>query len=196
MICGAAWLLLVGLPSFQFVRGIFIRPLYVHDPDASGDAVYIMAGSAPIFERVRAATDLYFMRKVSSIYYLDDPNLVGYNFAEQKSQTAGERTRSYLKWQGIPDDVLHAVEGGNIDGWMSSRDEAIWFSQSAQPNIQRVVLVTSAPHTRRSLLSFQRKLPPHISVTVVSASGPSDGAEIYFPIWVEYLKLSLYWVFA
>ncbi len=194
LVCG--WILFVGLPSFRSVRGLLIRPLYVHDPEAKADSAYIMGGSDAIFERVRAASDLYHMHRVQSIYYYDDHQTVGHNFVKGVHERAGERTRDYLRWLGVPDEALHAVPGASKDSWLSSRDEAVRLAEALPKDTSSVVVVTSAPHTRRSLLCFQRKLPATVRSTAYAASVPSDGAELYLPIWLEYLKLAAYSIFA
>ncbi len=193
-VCG--WIVFVGIPSFRSVRGLLIRPLYVHDSEAKADAAYIMGGSDAIFERVRAASDLYHMHRIRAIYYYDDPYPVGHNFAKGVHQRAGERTRDYLRWLGVPEEALHAVQGASSDSWLSSRDEALRLAEALPEDTSSVVVVTSAPHTRRSLLCFQRKLPAAVRSTAYAASDPWDGAELFSPIWLEYLKLAVYSIFA
>lgn len=64
------------------------------------------------------------------------------------------------------------------------------------PTISRLVVVTSSPHTRRSLMCFRRAMPEDCEVSVFAASRPEHGAELFNPIWLEYGKLMLYWVAA
>ena len=56
-----------------------------------------------------------------------------------------------------------------------------------------IVVVTSAPHTRRSLLCFRRSFPGEVDVEVFSATDLSNSDEITSPIWMEYLKLAIYY---
>lgn len=201
-----AWVALVLLPSSRYVRGLLILPLYAKSTDATADVAYVMAGSDALFERMRAATDLYHMRQVKAIYYLGDKQTVGYNFSLARSETAGERAASYMRWFGVPAEVLHEVKPKGPDSWTSSMDEARWFarqvldrsteSAAETSSIRSVVVVTSAPHSRRSYLCFQRAVGDRIAVKSYPATVVTDGAELYHPIWLEYLKLGYYLMFA
>jgi uncharacterized SAM-binding protein YcdF (DUF218 family) len=180
--------------SFSAVRGVVVYPLLEHDPKASGDAAYVMAGGAPYYERLRAASDLYHMGRVPRIMILDEQQSAGYDFSLRRSRRKVERAIDYLALYGVPREKIRTVrvEGSTTFGSLS---EARAVARE-EPALQRLVVVTSAPHTRRSGLCFRRSLPDDVRVQVYSATEPSHSGEIHWPIWIEYVKLVVYSVVA
>lgn len=188
---------MVGLPSIREVRALLIAPLYVHDEDASGDFAYVMADGSAYWERLRAASDLYHMHKIGRIYILDEPNSAGYHFVKKRSESKTERAIAYLDLFGVPKDVISTVTVQEQDSaLMGSLSEAIAVQQNLPPDTKQFVVVTSAPHTRRSRLCFQRTLSASVTIKTYSASTPKTSAELHAPIFHEYLKLLVYYFVA
>lgn len=185
---------MVALPSIREVRAFLILPLYVHDEYAAGDIAYVMADGSAYFERLRAASDLYHMHRISTIYVLDEQRSAGYNFVKRRSEAATERAIAYLDLFGVPKEAIHAVIAE--DSIMGSLSEAVAVSQSLSEDVKQIVVVTSAPHTRRSRLCFQRSLPPDIKIKTYSATIPKNSAELQAPIFHEYIKLIVYYFVA
>ena len=191
----AGWIVMVGLPSQRTIRSWLSLPLYVHDEAAQGDVAYVMADGYAYLERLRGASDLYHMQRIDEIYLLDEQRSSGYDFVQHRSQSKVQQATAYLGLLGVPSERIHLVpEQPNV--WMGSLSEAQRFAQIRPESISKVVVVTSAPHTRRSRLCFRRSLPTSIGIQVFSASPPSQSAEIYMPLWHEYLKLLVYYCFA
>ena len=186
-----AWLVMVGLPSLREVRAWLIAPLYRHDESASGEAAYVMADGSAYWERLRAASDLYHLGRVKRIYIRNEKDRTVFDFVENKLPTLAERAIAYLQWLGVPAEAVITVPVLD-SALMSSLGEAQSFFDEIPQDTLAVVVVTSAPHTRRSLLCFQRSKPAGCSVSVYAASSPYDSSEIYFPIWHEYVKLMIY----
>lgn len=191
----ACWIVMVALPSFPRVRGWLSLPLYVHDEQAQGDLAYVMAGGVAYMERLRAAADLYHMHRIDEIYLLDEQQATGYDFVHHRSQKKVERATAYLGLLGIPRNVIRFVPEQE-NAWMGSLSEAQMFTANRPQTLSSLVVVTSAPHTRRSRLCFRRSLPSKITVHVYAASPPAQSAEIYMPLWHEYLKLLVYSIVA
>ncbi len=188
------WLLTTVLCSFTSVRGVLAYPLFVHDSDASGDAAYVMADGYAYWERVHAASDLYHLGRVPRLIVLAENEPAGYNFVKKKTETRLQRTIAYLGWLGVPAEDIStvSVEPSEIFGSLSEARAVA----NQQTDLQRLVVVTSAPHTRRSLFCFRRSLPPHVRVQVHAASTPSESHEIDAPLWMEYTKLAVYFFVA
>ncbi|EMI44573.1 YdcF family protein [Rhodopirellula sp. SWK7] len=180
-----------GATSFTTVRGWLIEPLYVHDGEASGEIAYVMADGEAVWERLRAASDLYHMHRVEKIALLDEQQTSSYNFVKKQNDTRVQREIDYLGLYGVPAEDIVAIRP-ILDDPLSSRSEAIGLQREFL-QLQRIVVVTSAPHTRRSLMCFERVFGETADVTVYSASPPSESAETYYPIWIEYCKLIVYW---
>jgi hypothetical protein len=173
------------------VRGFLALPLYVNDEDASAEAAYVMADGFAYWERLHAASDLYNMRRIDRIILLDEQQRHMYNFVKQRSDTVVDRAIDYLQWNGVPREkiVTVPVDENAIFGSLS---EAQTVSRS-MPELQSIVVVTSAMHTRRSRLCFRRSFHSDVRVQVYAPGGPSESWEIGSPIWIEYLKMLIYY---
>ncbi len=187
------WVVFIALPSFKPFRAVLIAPLYVHHEDAKGDYAYVMADGYAYYERLRAASDLYHWDRVQQIYISDEKASSGYHFALKRSISRAEKARMILAMWGVPKSAVSTIPMQE-SALLGSSSEAHSFAENTSEE-KSVVVVTSAPHTRRSLLCFQRIFPVD-QVAIYSASQPVDSAEIESAIWLEYLKLALYYVLA
>ncbi|WP_246146019.1 YdcF family protein [Rubripirellula lacrimiformis] len=177
-------------PSFALIRSAFIYPLYVHHPGASGDVAYVMADGSAYFERLHAASDLIHLGRVQKILILNETDSAGFHFTKQRSCTRSERAVDYLGLWGVPAASVIAIDRAD-DTRFGSLSEARQVAKRF-PDLSSLVVVTSAPHTRRSYLAFQRSMPSATRVEVYAASPPIESAELWLPIWVEYSKLVIY----
>jgi uncharacterized SAM-binding protein YcdF (DUF218 family) len=187
----AAWLVLVVVPTFAPVRSLLIWPLYQHDPDASGDAAYVMADGYAYLERLRAAADLYHMHRVQRIFILNEEHSAGYSFELRKSQSKTEMAIDYLRFLGVPSSAISSIDTSE-SALFGSLSEAQSMAKAVTQGVSKVVVVTSAPHTRRSLLCFRRSLPEGTQSQIYSATEPIHSAELCDSIWLEYVKLVVY----
>ena len=85
-----------------------------------------------------------------------------------------------------------SVDGSPAFGSLSEADAVA----QQETDLSSVVVVTSAPHTRRSHLAFRRRLDDRIRVDVYAASTPFSSSEVHAPIWVEYAKMLIYYFVA
>ena len=188
------WFAFFALGSWDRSRSMLIRPLCKHQADASGDYAYVMAGGPAYWERLRAAADLYHWERVKSIIILDEKSSAGYDFQEQNSMTRRELATKYLEVFGVPIDRISSVSLRN-EPWLGTLGEAEAIAESLEIH-ESLVVVTSAPHTRRSWLAFRRVLPQSSGVKVYAASSALESDELYSPIWLEYTKLIVYFFVA
>ena len=171
---------------------MIVLPLYVHEEDATGEAAYVMADGSAYLERLRAASDLYHMHRIPIIYILDEQNPSGFNFVSKRSESVVERAIANLEAFGVPKDAIRTVAAAD-NALMGSLSEAVGMQQILPKSVHQIVVVTSAPHTRRSRMCFQRSLSTDVRVKIYSASRPLDSAELYAPLWHEYSKLFVYY---
>lgn len=188
----AAALLVVVLASFPPLRDLLSRPLVVHDPEAKGSACYVLAGGGSIWERLDAASDLVHWGRVRTIILMQDHELGPYCFKAGRSFTRSEWAQDYLAWRGVPPNRI--VWLPQVLGRFGTLTEARTVARLLPPDCDRLVLVSSAPHMRRSVLAFKRSLSPGIGVTPYAATGFQGSYELFHPIWVEYAKLLVYLV--
>jgi uncharacterized SAM-binding protein YcdF (DUF218 family) len=184
------WVVLFGLTSILAVRGVLVSPLVVSDPGARGDACYVLADGDAFEERLAAASDLYHMHRIPRIVFQRSDEAGAYNFVARASWTPTQWAVDFLTHRGVPADRIVLI--APAQGALGTLAEARNVANSLTPDVRTLVLVSSAPHMRRSLLAFRRTLPANISLAPYAASDFSSSAERDRPIWLEYLKLAVY----
>jgi len=193
-LAAAAWVICVGLPSIPAVRIALSEPLVVSDSEARGDACYVLASGDAFTERLAAASDLYQMHRIGRIMLQRDDEASAYNFVAKASWTSNEWSLDFLTHRGVPLDKVLVIPAAR--GMLGTLAEARHVRDTLPADVHRLVLVSSAPHMRRSMLAFRRLLPPDIALVPYAASDMASSAELYRPIWLEYLKLGGYAVVA
>ena len=180
--------------STTWFRAWVSYPLHVSNMTTNADIAYVMSDGHAYWNRLYAASDLYHMGKIKKIAVQENPTSSRYDFVLRRSQTVTQRSIRYLNSLGVPENRIVTVPGTK-DPTLGSWSEAQAFADEFRetPN---VVVVTSSPHTRRSLLCFERAMPASCQVTVIADSLPDEGAELFAPIWLEYGKLAVYWFVA
>lgn len=189
-----SWIVIVLLSSSITVRSFLAAPLRVHEEKAYGDACYVLAGGGSIWERLDAAADLYHLDRVSRILLMRDDLQSQYSFKSKTSLTRTQWMLDYLNWRGVP--AVKASFIGQSDGVWGTLNEARAVARMLPREIKTLVVVSSAPHMRRTVLAFRRSLPADVKVIPFAATSFETSYEMTFPIWVEYMKLMAYYVIA
>jgi uncharacterized SAM-binding protein YcdF (DUF218 family) len=180
----------VVLPSIPGVRSFLAAPLIVSNERASGDACYVLAAGNALWERLAAASDLYHEKRVPKIILMRNNEMGPYNFPARESWSGTQWAVEYLGWRGVPKEKIQII--AEVKGIFGTLSEAKNIAQNLPPDIKKLVLVTSAPHTRRSLLAFRHELPIGVEVIPFAATSFATSAEMSDPIWLEYSKLLVY----
>jgi uncharacterized SAM-binding protein YcdF (DUF218 family) len=188
-----SWLAFVVVPSIPKARAILAAPLVITDENAEGDACYVLSDGNAVWERLAAASDLYHMKRVPKIILMANHDTGPYSFPAHASWSTTQWEVEYLVWRGVPKENIQIVE--EVKGLFGTLSEAKNIAKTLSPNVKRLVLVTSAPHTRRSLLAFKKVLPSTITVIPYAATNFESSAEMSAPIWLEYLKLFVYKIY-
>jgi uncharacterized SAM-binding protein YcdF (DUF218 family) len=187
--------LLILLPSIPAIRVLCSLPLVVSDSKPNGDAVYILSAGEALRERIAAASDLYHRKQAGLILLARDDSTGPYNFKEQASWTTTQWAVAQLEFYGIPNSAIRLIDV-DFNVAFGTLNEARTLAKALPHEVASLILVTSPAHTRRSLLAFKRSLPGNIRLSVFSATGIAQSIEFYRPIWLEYLKLAVYWIIA
>ena len=180
--------------SISSVRAFVATPLYIHDANAHGEVAYVMADGPAYWERLRAASDLYHFKKIQRIIIMNETESAGYNFVRQQSDTRYQKAIDYLGLYGVPEDKILNIEAEH-NATFGSLSEARKIAETF-PEMKSIVVVTSAPHTRRSLLCFQRSCKSDVVISSYAATNLVHSEELQAPLWLEYLKLSIYYFIA
>jgi uncharacterized SAM-binding protein YcdF (DUF218 family) len=117
-----------------------------------------------------------------------------YNFVNKASWTSTEWALDFLAHRGVPADKILVI--APAQGSLGTLAEARQVAQTLPSDVSRLVLVSSPPHMRRSMLAFRRILPAKISLVPYAATDTASSVELYRPIWLEYAKLAGYAVVA
>lgn len=190
----ALWLLLVAFPSVPSVRAWLAAPLVVQNTHARGDACYVLAGGGSLRERLDAAADLVQMGRVPLILLMRDDRRGQYSFKAKTSWTGSQWATDYLAWRGVPKEWIVLLP--QVDGLFGTLVEARAVAKPLPKNVKSLVVVSSAPHMRRVVLAFKRSLPADVSVVPYAATSMENSFELHHPIWLEYLKLLVYYLVA
>lgn len=178
------------LSSIPAVRETIVSPLVLHDQNAHGDACYVLAGGGAIWERLDAAADLVQMGRVPRILLMQDNMRGQYSFKSNASWSKVQWAVDYLAWRGIRvDSILLIPQEKGLFGTLS---EARTVARHLPAEVKKLVVVSSAPHMRRSMLAFTRVLPAEVSIQPFAATTFENSFEMYHPIWIEYVKLLIY----
>ncbi len=186
------WIVLVILPSVPAVRIALSSPLLVDDGDARGTFAYVLAAGEPYeVERLRAAADLYHQHRASRVLLPVDPTPSHFNYAVGYGLHADEWSRAWLGFYGVPEADITMVE--HADGALDTLAEAQGVRQVLGDIPGDLVLVSSPFHVRRARLAFERTMPGR-TIRVFPANRPRNSPELFLPLWLEYLKLAVYWI--
>ena len=188
-----SWLVFVVLPSVPKIRSILSAPLVVTNENTAGDACYVLSAANALWERLAAASDLYHMKRVPKIILMRNGGTGPYSFTAKASWSQTQWALDYLLWRGVPREKIEIVE--EAKGLFGTHAEAENIARMLKPDIKKLVLVSSAPHTRRTLLAFRRALPETIMPIPFAATSFEASTESSNPIWIEYVKLLVYSLF-
>ena len=156
-----AWVVFVGVPSIPVVRRVLAAPLVVSDPLARGDACYVLASGDALLERLAAAADLYSMHRVPTIIFQRSDEASSYNFVAGASWTQTDWALDFLTHRGVPRDKIVVVAAAQ--GLLGTLAEARNIKRALPAGVRTLVVVSSAPHMRRSMLAFRRILAPDLA---------------------------------
>jgi len=181
----------VVLPSIPQVRRLLSRPLVVTNPAAQGDACYVLCGGGAMWERLDAAADLIQTGRVKHVMLMRDDARSQYSFKSGSSWTRSQWMADYLAWRGVPaGKIVWVPQAG---GLLGTSAEAKAVAAILPRDVGTLVVVSSAPHMRRCLLAFRRSLASRTAVVPYAATSFEDSFEMHHPIWLEYLKLLVYY---
>jgi len=190
----ACLLILMAVSSSSSVRSWLAEPLVLHEENARGDCCYVLAGGCALWERLDAAADLVQTGRVGSIILMKDNTLGQFSYKANTSWTRTQWAADYLAWRGIAADRIRWIP--QSEGFLGTLTEARAVAKYLPKSVRTLVVVSSAPHMRRSVLAFRRSLPAVVRVVPHAATSFAMSCEMYNPIWLEYLKLLVYFMVA
>jgi len=191
-----------------FLGWIFIAPilagsLIVEQPLETADAILVLGGSSVYIERSRKAAEIYKQGIAPVIFLTDDGGRDGWSKIEKRNPPFVELARKSLISQGVPAEaivILQPPVSGTID------EAQILAEKAKAENLQSILIVTSAYHTRRALWTFERFFDENNLKTELGIVAPPTGEQTPPPFfwWLnprgwqlvagEYVKFAVYWI--
>ncbi|MDX6289147.1 MAG: hypothetical protein QOH42_946 [Blastocatellia bacterium] len=168
---------------------------------ASADAIVVMSGSATYRERAAWAARLYREGRAPIVILTNDSLKSGWDNKEQRNPYFYELAARELQQQGVPESKIQVVSGialGTYEESLGVRDYA------GAHQLKRLLVVTSAYHTRRALWSLRHACEG--SGIEIGIDSPAPGWQTPAPsrwwwrrwgwkvVAGEYVKLIYYWM--
>lgn len=189
------------LVGFAFRRSILVASasfLDVGEPPTHADLIHLLGGA--IDSRPLVAADLYRLGFAPRIFLSRVEETEASLLGVFPNET--DATMEILRMKGVPDSAIVVVEIGS--GASSTTDDArILARYLAKRPAERVLVVTSAYHTRRARWNLRRQLATvPVEIRMISAPDPKFSAEDWWTheagmlaITEEYLKFLHNWIY-
>ena len=190
--------------GWALVAPFLAESLIVEKPLEKADAILVLGGSSVYIERTRKAAEIYKSGVAPVIFLTDDGERGGWSRIEKRNPAYVELAQRNLISEGVPAAaivILQPKGSGTIY-------EAQTTAEKAQAeNLQRVLIVTSAYHTRRALWTFEIIFAESNVKTELGIAAPPTGEQTPPPMfwWLspngwktvagEYVKFPVYWLY-
>ena len=166
----------------------------------AADAIVIFSGSSTYVERADWAAKLYREGRAPLIVLTNDGLISGWDRREERNPYFYELASRRLQQQGVPADRIQLADGRAVGTYEESvliRDHA------AAHNLKKILIVTSAYHSRRALWSMRRAcegsgIQVGIDPTPPGSQTPSPWRWFsrrwgWKVVAGEYVKMAYYW---
>lgn len=164
------------------------------------DAIVVLSGSSTYLERADWAADLYREGRAPLIILTDDKLISGWNRVEERNPYFYELAAKELQKRGVPAEKIRVVAEPALGTYYESLNVREYATSH---KIARVLIVTSAYHSRRALWSMRRASEG--TGMEIGVDGPPPGWQTpsAWTWWLhrwgwrvvagEYLKMIYYW---
>lgn len=192
---------LIGFCVWSLLASVSAQALIVKSEVGTADAIVVLSGSSTFIERTAWAAKLYKEGRAPVVILTNDGLISGWNAAEEGNPLFNELAAKELRQQGVPNEKIQIVSEtatGTYEESLELREYAL------SHNFKRLLVVTSAYHSRRALWSMRRACEG--SGIEIGIEGPPPGWQTPSPVswWLhrwgwrvvagEYVKLVYYWM--
>ena len=191
----------LGAVLWPLVAWIGAQLLIVKSEVQSPDAIVILSGSSTYVERTAWAAGLYREGRAPIIILTNDGLIGGWDRVAERNPHFYELAVKELERQGVPADKIQIA----LEPALGTYEESLGVREYATTHkLRRLLVVTSAYHSRRALWSMRRACAG--SGIEIGIDGPPPGLQTPAPgIWWlrrkgwrvvagEYVKMIYYWM--
>lgn len=192
-----------------FLAWIWVAPflaesLIVEKPLSRADAILVLGGASTYIERTQKAAELYKSGVAAKIFLTDDGERSGWSRVEKRNPPYVELAQKRLISLGVPAEnieILQPSAAGTID------EARILLAKTQAEKLNKILIVTSAYHTRRALWTFEREFAAANIKNELGIAAAPTGEQTPPPDfwWLshrgwnlvagEYLKFAVYWAY-
>jgi uncharacterized SAM-binding protein YcdF (DUF218 family) len=175
--------------------------LIVKSELGSADAIVVMSGSSTYLERADWAAKLYREGRAPIVILTNDSLISGWDKQEERNPYFYELAARALQQRGVPESKIQVVS----DIALGTYEESLGVRDYATAHqLKRLLVVTSAYHTRRTLWSLRHASAG--SGIEIGIDSPPPGWQTPAPsrwwwrrwgwkvVAGEYVKLIYYWM--
>lgn len=196
--------ILALLLGWILIAPILAEILIVEKPLDKADAILVLGGSAVYLERTRKAAEIYKNGVAPVIILTDDGERAGWSRAEKRNPAYVELAQRNLISEGVPVAAIVILQP---EGSGTIYEAQILAEKAQAENTQKLLIVTSAYHTRRALWTFEKIFAESNVKTELGIAAPPTGEQTPPPTfwWIspngwktvagEYVKFPVYWVY-
>lgn len=193
-------ILLLCLGAWPLLGWGLAQILIVRSTPEQADAIVVLSGSSTYVERAEWAAKLYREGRAPLIILTDDKLISGWNRAEERNPYFYELALKELRMRGVPEERVQVISEPALGTYLESLNVREYATTH---NLKRILIVTSAYHSRRAFWSMRRACEG--TGIEIGIDGPGPGLQTPSP-WTwwtrrwgwrvvagEYLKMAYYW---
>jgi uncharacterized SAM-binding protein YcdF (DUF218 family) len=190
----------VGILAWPLLAWLAAQILIVKSELTPADAIVVLSGSSTYLERADWAARLYREGKAPIVILTDDKLISGWNRTEERNPYFYELAAQELQKRGVPAESIRVVDEPALGTYYESLNVREF---AATHKLERLLVVTSAYHSRRAFWSMRHAcLRSNIEIGI---SAPPPGWQTPSPWtwWLhrwgwkvvagEYPKMMYYW---
>jgi uncharacterized SAM-binding protein YcdF (DUF218 family) len=137
------------------VAWLAARALIVRAPLDRADAIVVLAGAHSYLERTRHAAALFRVGVAPVVLLTNDRQQAGWSQREERNPFFVEAAARELERDGVPASAIRVLP----EHVATTHDEAVaLLREVTEQRFARLLVVTSAYHSRRALWTFRRVL--------------------------------------
>ena len=191
---------LLGAAAWPLIAWAAARLLIVEAEVIQADAIVVLSGSSTYIERADWAAKLYSRNRGPIVILTDDKLISGWNRIEERNPYFYELAAKELQKRGVPAERIQVISEPALGTYYESLNVCEYATTH---HFKRILVVTSAYHSRRAFWSVRRACERSRIEVGISAPAPGWQTPSPWTWWMrrwgwrvvagEYPKIIYYW---